>query len=509
MTDHDGPPDHGRPEASPNLDPAISQYQNWPAAQPTATPAADRPAVPAPPASRVTRPVVIALSVVVALALVSTLAWWWLKSQNRPADDPTGSVPTAVLPPTPLPGQNTATPPLAPSSWARTYGGAGEDRFYAVAVAADGGVLAAGDTDSADGDITDNQGGRDALLTKLAPDGRLLWTQVYGGEGWDSFEALAVTADGDIVVAGYLADGDTTSALVAKLAPDGVFSWIQAYGSAGRSSFEAVAVAADGSVWVAGDTNSADGYTTVDPDHHYGLLAKFAPDGAFLWSQTHSGDGGDSFTALAMAADGDIYAAGATRSADGDGTADPGQSDALLLKVAPDGSLRWAQAYGGSGDDAFTALAMAADGDILAAGSTDSADGDIAINHGGGDALLAKIAPDGTLRWAQSYGSTDNDWFAAVAVTDNGRIFTAGYTGQADGRSLPNALVAEITPDGTAVWAQNHGGTGWDSFHALAIAADGGLLAAGSTNSTDGDLPPSDGQFDLLAVKLTPDGELG
>ncbi|MDR1264577.1 MAG: hypothetical protein LBK42_03170 [Propionibacteriaceae bacterium] len=440
--------------------------------------------------------------------------WLLLKSRDEPTNDPTPS--TAAAPTTVLPT----------STWAKAYGGQDDDKFFDLTVAADGSIFAAGYTGSTDGDITTNRGDRDALLAKIAPDGTLIWARAYGGTNYDTFNALAIAADGSLFAAGYTlsTDGDIITskngiwwgdALLAKIAPDGTLVWARAYGGASGETFSAVALADDGSVLAAGDTNSIAGdITTSHGGWSDALLAKIAPDGDIIWTRTYGGTNDDKFNALAVADDGDILAAGYTESDDGDITTNRGDEDALLAKIAPDGALRWTRTYGGTSRDTFNDLAVADDGDILAAGYTESDDGDITTNRGGWDALLVKTAPDGTLLWAQTHGGTDWDSFNTLVIAADGDILAAGYTGSTDGDLPPShgdddALLAKTAPDGTLVWARTHGGADGDSFSALAIAADGGLLAAGYTNSANSDPPLVRSLADLSVVKLTPNGELG
>jgi hypothetical protein len=86
--------------------------------------------------------------------------------------------------------------------WSRQWGSAGSDGARSLALAANGDVLVAGDTEgSFDGYLSN--GGRDAFLTRYSAEGEQLWSAQWGSAS-EEF-SLSVAAAGDAVfVAGYL-----------------------------------------------------------------------------------------------------------------------------------------------------------------------------------------------------------------------------------------------------------------------------------------------------------------
>jgi len=93
---------------------------------------------------------------------------------------------------------------------ARAYGGSGTEQFTATAVAKDGSIIAAGETNSIGGDFPATKGAKDAVVAKISPDGALVWAKTYGGSGSDRFGAVAVAPDGSIIAVGSTdsIDGD-------------------------------------------------------------------------------------------------------------------------------------------------------------------------------------------------------------------------------------------------------------------------------------------------------------
>ncbi len=88
------------------------------------------------------------------------------------------------------------TDPNGSRVWDRTYGGAGDDRGYALIQTADEGFVLAGLTSSY------GAGGSDILLIKTDADGSVQWNQTYGGTGEDYAGSVIRTSDGGYALVG-------------------------------------------------------------------------------------------------------------------------------------------------------------------------------------------------------------------------------------------------------------------------------------------------------------------
>ncbi|MCL2783137.1 MAG: hypothetical protein FWD80_04085, partial [Propionibacteriaceae bacterium] len=264
------------------------------------------------------------------------------------------------------------------------------------------------------------------------------------------------------------------------------------FGGTDDDAFNAVAVAPDGSIIVAGLIASVDGDFPATHGARDALIAKLGADGSLIWAKTYGGGGDDAFNGVAIAPDGSIIAVGNTTSTDGDFARVSGGEDAVIVKVSPDnGALVWAQVFGGELDDIFNAVAMAPDGAITAAGVTASTQGSLVATHGGQDAVLVSFTPDGQPLWANNFGGSGDDSFAGVAIAADGSIIAVGKSDSADGdfpnhNGVVNAVAASFTPAGAMTWGRTYGGTGGDQFNAVTIGPDGALVAAGDTRSSDG-----------------------
>lgn len=117
--------------------------------------------------------------------------------------------------------------------WKKNYGSASADEVRALSTTADGGFVIAGTTSANDHDVTGNHGGGDFWISRMNNDGVILWQKSLGGSNGDKAYAMATTADGGYILAGYAGsgDGDVTgnnsaardsTAWVVKLTPDAV-----------------------------------------------------------------------------------------------------------------------------------------------------------------------------------------------------------------------------------------------------------------------------------------------
>jgi regulation of enolase protein 1 (concanavalin A-like superfamily) len=203
----------------------------------------------------------------------------------------------------------------------------------------------------------------------------------------------------------------------------------------------------------------------------------------------------------------------------------------LLGRMKSDGTVTYLSYFGGSGRSAVAALARGANGNLYVAGATYSADfpttagaydrtcgTDGACNYGDpsvpeltpdgrhGDGFVAELTPDGSQIVLSTYlGGSGGDAIAAIALDAAGRIDVAGstasanfpitsgalqrtYSGGADteGEPLTDAFFVRLTADGSSLqYGTFLGGSGGDSAYGVAAAPDGATYVAGTTSSGD------------------------
>jgi len=445
------------------------------------------------------------LWVIAALALVLVVTGVVWLGLLRPAVPMTSDNMQMEAPVDPGGGPGAGWPadmmPMTPSIM--LYGGSDADAFSSIAQAGNGDIIAVGDTYSSDGDFPTTHGERDAVVARFSPDGVLKWSRTFGGSGATYFTSVVVVPDGSIIVAGATAsqDGDfpahqggTYDAVVARLTPDGDLQWSYTYGESNEDVFNSVAVAPDGSVIAVGTTNTMAG-ELADPDGADGVVVRLAPDGNLQWAHTYGGTDSEYFSSVAVAPGGDIIAVGTGESPDGDFPVYTGahMATALVVRLNPDGALQWF-GFDDSSTSHYNSVALAADGGIIAAGDTDGE--------------VARWSPLGDLQWSYAAGGVGFTSMSSVAVAPDASIIVVGRTASPDG-DFPtghadfDALVARLTPDGGLLWSHVFDGTDDDSLDSVAVTPTGTIIAAGRTNSLDGDYPPGQGSYDAMLLILT------
>jgi hypothetical protein len=321
-----------------------------------------------------------------------------------------------------------------------------------------------------------------------------------------------------------------------------------------------VAAGADGTVYLGGSTDSSDLRSTpgaaigVAPGGGDAFVARLDATGATTWLTYLGGSGSDELWGLAVAEDGSVYAYGTTASEDFpatpgaiDKTLD-GPSDVFVAHLSDDGSAILDATYlGGSGLDQSTGtVALAEDGTIVVSGVTASADfpttrGAMQERFGGGDATLVWEEPvdafvagldleAGEVRFATYAGGSGDDGAAGgAAIAPDGTIYLAGATTSDDlptsadaaqrqlvgGDPIPSdGYVMALAPDGSrALWATYLGGDGFETFHGLDAADDGGVFVVGggcgSFPATPGAVQTEvNGDCDKIVARFGPDGVL-
>ncbi len=351
---------------------------------------------------------------------------------------------------------------------------------YALAVQPDGKIVVAGFASV-------SSGGEDFAVARYLEDGRL--DAAFDGDGMlttdfganDRARAVALQADGKIVVAGWSSAGDDFA--VARYLPDGQLD--PSFDGDGRltTDFGAVDAAyalmlqADGQIVVAGNSGNF-----INSNF---ALARYLADGRL--DAAFDGDGrlttdfgaAESAHALALQPDGKIVAAGEIRSG-------AFASSFALARYLADGQLdaafdgdgRLTTTFGSS--DSAYALALQPDGKIVVAGSVSTlSNPDFALARYLADGQL-DAGFDGDGKLTTDFGGAESAH--ALALQPDGKIVAAGTTFSdfALARYLADGQL-DAGFDGDGKLTTDFGGA--DSAYALAPLAGDRLVAVGSSGS--------------------------
>jgi len=312
----------------------------------------------------------------------------------------------------------------------------------------------------------------DGLLVKFGPDGDLLWSTYYGGNGHDFIAQLDVDIHGDLVMTGHTrsTNGIATdltllsgneNAFIAKFSPDGYQLW-GTYLGANYDEGWGIGSDDEGNIFVCGETASSTGIST--PGSHQpnfggaldAFLVKYNTHGQRLWGSYFGGTNMDRATALHVCDDGSVVMVGNTESPNGIAStaayqAQPGSlDDGFLARFSSQGARLWSTYVGGDGVDYLTSVAQTNDGDLLVAGRSEStAQVTTTGAHqtqpaGEYDALLMRYSGAGQLQWGTLFGGSSTEFandLAYEAIT--GHVIAVGMTKSSDGMSTENAAATD------------------------------------------------------------------
>lgn len=338
--------------------------------------------------------------------------------------------------------------------------------------------------------------GTDVFVSKLDPNGKLLFTKTFAGKGVDTGTAITVDPSGNIYIAGTTTSDDFPlskalqtqsyaggTGFIVKLSGDGSTILYSTYfgGALGATSITALATDAKGNLYLTGYTSSS------DFPHTAGMPA----------GQVNSSKTGAIISSISAAGDKILYSGVIS----GGALACSGGSTCFLANLSA--------STGGVG------IALDAAGNAYIAGNTNTTDLPTTPNTlspKGIGAFVARVNVGGSgLGYLTYLGSgvsgtapyifADNT-LRAIAVDAVGNAYLAGQTNDPkfpatpgsfqpvfNGLAPPDGFVAKLKPDGSAmVWATylgsgDDGGTA-AAVQSLAISPGGNIWVTGVAGSS-------------------------
>jgi gliding motility-associated-like protein len=409
---------------------------------------------------------------------------------------------------------------IPPQQWALHYGGSTVDIPFVIKFTADGGTIAAGYTDSQDGDVN-NIAAReywDLWVVKLDKCGAIQWQLTLGGTGYESARDIEQTSDGGFivlgetnstdggVVAGY---GGTKDIWLIKLNAAGTVDWQKRYGGSGLDIGNHIRIADDGGYLIAASSSSNDGDIKGNHGTGYtdGVFMKISAAGAVLWSKCFGGSKNEELLDIEII-NGTTFIAGYANSNDGDIPPSQKNYDVWLLALDANGNKIFSKVYGGSQNDVAYSMTTGTDGTLTLAGYTTSTDGDVKGAKGSQDYWVVNISTTGKLNWQKVLGGTDAEYANAVLTDKDGGYMVGGISYSTDG-DITNPLgegdywVVKLDAAGKVIWKKNWGGSDNDYLRSLIYKPAGNeYYLSGDSESGDGDFNNSQGETDFAIIKL-------
>ncbi|MBL8679226.1 MAG: hypothetical protein JNK05_08680 [Myxococcales bacterium] len=378
----------------------------------------------------------------------------------------------------PSDGSATDAAPDGPASsgrsWIRSYGMGGAHGFRDAALLADGSIIVVGESP------VYGSGGDDAIATRIDARGNVLWSRSLGGASSDRLYAVTVADDGDVIAAGRTSSFGPRlwASFVVRFSPDGVVRWQRGIAAASRN-YEASSIRSLG-----GDRYLLTGAALADSQHtamttidgtgrvlsvnaapisegfdalrladgtfivagrtpsnthgsYYGDLVRVRSDGSQQWGIHELQNGseeGNVFYSIAPAHDGGVVAVGTATLRYGFN-----RRRVWAISVAEDGTIRWQRTFSGAGASDGYKVIPTSGGYIVFART--SAFGDGARWRG----WVLSLDNAGNALWQRTFdNAAGSQWFTSGAVSSRGELVAIGTTYAPSSGGYASGLVLRL-----------------------------------------------------------------
>jgi len=364
----------------------------------------------------------------------------------------------------------------------RSYGGTDYEIAHAVSQTNDGGYILAGSAQSVNGDLTTHHGNQaiaDLWVVKTSAGGSLQWQVELGGLDEDIATSARQTADGGYIISGYTNSNQDD---VIDNHSIGMYDmWIIKLTSSGAVSWKKC-------------------YGFVDDDYAYSV--RQTTDGGYIVAGILSGSDSGVHRGALVKLDSGGNVAWSNFYYDGSElrdvypTTDGGYMAAgtyngnfWLLKVGSAGAVVSSHTYGGTNQEQCNGFCPVSDGGYVLAGSTLSNDGDVTGYHGSSDYWVVKTNANGVLQWQKTLGGAGLDYGQGAKEDSTGGILVAGSSASSDGDVTPlgngDAWLVRLTSAGAIDWQQSYGtADNSEQIYGMDYTADQAVVMAGLHHPT-------------------------
>jgi len=239
------------------------------------------------------------------------------------------------------------------------------------------------------------------------------------------------------------------------------YGWVRTWGAGFQDRVYDVEIDSEGNIYACGffyyncdfDPDEEDEFFLNSGGNRDSFLAKYDPEGDFLWAGSWGGNVTFGGMALGLTIDhsDNIIVCGYFYGEDVDFDPGPGEdlhsshkdpaedwgSDCYITKFAPDGTHLWARTWGGYdwiGDSAAAVEVDSVDNIYIAASFRGTCDFDpdpvTEDIHSSiddyRDPTIISYTSDGDYRWMNTWGAPFDDWLYGIAVDSNNDIYVSG-----------------------------------------------------------------------------------
>jgi tetratricopeptide (TPR) repeat protein len=380
--------------------------------------------------------------------------------------------------------------------WELTLGKGDVNQLKSIIQTEEGNYLAGGWTDYQS--LTD--GKLDGWVVELDSEGNIQWEKTFGNEyddliydviqtqdkgyllaGWtenqeydDLIYDVIQTQDKGYLLAGWTENQDgNTDAWILKLGEEGKLEWEKQYDFSKNDKIYSIMQSQSGDYIAVGCS------LQKEKENTDALVMCIDKDGSLKWSNLFGGERYDRLYSIMENTAGNLFIVGYTESIG------EGEADGWMIKLNKYGDKEWDKTFGGKEDDRFYSIIQTDDKGYAIIGYTKSK------GAGEADIWLLKFNENDNLQWDKTlqetdwgYGAKDDDRGYSIIQTKSGHYVVAGYTcskgeGKADGK------IMKLDREGRIILSKEHGGQENECISSIAESRDGHFIFAGYTQSKE------------------------
>ena len=288
--------------------------------------------------------------------------------------------------------------------------------------------------------------------------GDVEWEQMYT-RGSSRIYSVQQTDDRGYICFGWIRPTGNFDYWLFKTDLTGNIEWEQTFGSDQDDIGYSLEQTNDGGLVLAG--------YTFETENSGGLLIKTDSNGDIIWNRYFND--ASWIHSVQQTNDGGFILAGMTNDMGS------GLDDFILIKTDSNGLEEWSYPYGGSAHDIARCVSQTSDGGYIIAGQTNSF----------GNAMegwIVKTDANGVEEWNQTFGSSSNDAFNAIDLTDDNGFIITGYKG-ITGSIYEDGWLVKINVNGDLDWEQTYQFTDLTIGYSVNQTIDQGFVIAGTSHS--------------------------
>ncbi len=301
-------------------------------------------------------------------------------------------------------------------------------------------------------------GSSDGMIIKYNSNGEVEWAKGIGGTDVDEINSVAETSDGGYIVGGYFKSSNidlgngvslisrgSSDGMIIKYNSNGEVEWAKGIGGTDNEKINSVAVTSEGDYIVAGDfiSESIDlenGISLTNNGIVDGMIIKYSSNGEAKWAKGIGGKNSDYIESIAETQDGGYIVGGYFWSSidlgNGESLTSKGNDDGMIIKYSSAGKVEWSRAIGGGSRECVNSVSVTSDGGYIVGGDFSSESIDLkngvslvkkSFEKATYDGMIIKYSSSGDAEWAKAIGGIDSEYIKSVADTKDGNYIAGGY----------------------------------------------------------------------------------